>query len=283
MKSRHGLHIPDEEELLVDVEALLRYMHLVIHDYHECLDCHTTRASSHAIQQHMLSQGHCQVDFDAEDSEFREFYKFELSDADSESEDDSDDDEEVEREEHHVQHPTQESTAPLAIGMSTEETLRLPSGKILQNRKAGGRKAGHRRRVSPARSLEEHAESDPPTGRLAEDTAHMASNAPASNITDLQLSTTNTSSSLRKQERRKREFTVQMANMRASDQRALAHLPLPERRALMAVALKQEAKADQEQQRFRAKMDGIGNVSAKERFVNDVPGGKAHRNRFFAR
>jgi hypothetical protein len=70
--------------------------------------------------------------------------------------------------------------------------------------------------------------------------------------------------------------------MRASDQTALAHLSSAEQRSLVSQSLKQTARADRSEKAFRGGMDAYGNVASKARFVNDVPGGKSHKNRFMA-
>ncbi|KAF3763444.1 hypothetical protein M406DRAFT_221758, partial [Cryphonectria parasitica EP155] len=80
MHKKHGLFIPTNIDdgtkvLVVDVETIVRYMHLVVFGYQECLSCHTQRQSPHAVQQHMMGKGHCHVDLEGETSEFRDFYE----------------------------------------------------------------------------------------------------------------------------------------------------------------------------------------------------------------
>ncbi len=87
----------------------------------------------------------------------------------------------------------------------------------------------------------------------------------------------------RREEKRHQTFVVRHAELRKSDVQSLAGLPFPQRQALLATTHKQIAKAERAEKRFTGKMDGLGNIKISERFVNDVPGGKAHRNRFFAR
>lgn len=81
MHQAHGLFIPSPERLIVDLETLIRYLHLVIFQYRECLSCHTVRRTPAATQQHMLAKGHCNFDLDRPESEYRDFY--DLSNSDS--------------------------------------------------------------------------------------------------------------------------------------------------------------------------------------------------------
>ncbi len=80
MLKAHGLYV-DPTNLLVDVESLLAYFHLVISGYHECLYCGTQRNTHQAVQQHMMAKGHCKYDITDKDSELRDFYDFSSADA----------------------------------------------------------------------------------------------------------------------------------------------------------------------------------------------------------
>lgn len=88
MRKKHGLFIPTTiddgtQQLTVDLEIFLEYLHLVIFGYHECLVCHTQRHKSHAVQQHMMGKGHCRLELgeqetdseDEEGNEYRDFYE----------------------------------------------------------------------------------------------------------------------------------------------------------------------------------------------------------------
>lgn len=86
MHKNHGLFIPSSIDdgshtLSVDLETLVRYLYLVIFGYNECLQCHTQRQSVNAVQQHMMAKGHCRIDLDDKESEFRDFYEDELETA----------------------------------------------------------------------------------------------------------------------------------------------------------------------------------------------------------
>ena len=67
----HSLVIPYKEFLAVELQTLIWYLHLVIHGYHECIQCGKRRRDTQAVQQHMITKGHCR--FDAS-SEFADFY-----------------------------------------------------------------------------------------------------------------------------------------------------------------------------------------------------------------
>lgn len=51
MQTAHGLFVPDQKKLVVDLETLFDYLHLVIFGYSECICCGTQRQSPHAAQQ----------------------------------------------------------------------------------------------------------------------------------------------------------------------------------------------------------------------------------------
>ncbi|KAK1640764.1 C2H2 type zinc-finger-domain-containing protein [Colletotrichum phormii] len=117
MHRAHGMFIPDKEKLIVDVETLVKYLHLVVSGYRECLQCGTQRRTAAAVQQHMLGKGHCRFDVTAEDSEFRDFYEQPSKDGENTRE---------------------EGEARKAVADALEEggSIRLPSGKQLSHRSA---------------------------------------------------------------------------------------------------------------------------------------------------
>lgn len=80
MRKKHGLFIPDSldggsQVLCIDLEAMVKYLHMVIFQDHECVSCHRQKKSLEAIQHHMLAKSHCYIDLDSEDSEYRDFYE----------------------------------------------------------------------------------------------------------------------------------------------------------------------------------------------------------------
>ncbi|OAA51041.1 hypothetical protein BBO_00988 [Beauveria brongniartii RCEF 3172] len=59
MTKMHSFTIPYQEYLTVNVETVAAYMHLVIHGYHECIQCGCRRRTVEGIQHHMAAKGHC--------------------------------------------------------------------------------------------------------------------------------------------------------------------------------------------------------------------------------
>lgn len=51
MQTAHGLFVPDRKRLIVELETLFSYLHLVIVGYNECICCGTQRNSTLAVQQ----------------------------------------------------------------------------------------------------------------------------------------------------------------------------------------------------------------------------------------
>ncbi|KIX04010.1 uncharacterized protein Z518_07563 [Rhinocladiella mackenziei CBS 650.93] len=73
----HGLFIP-EQNYLVDLEGLLRYMQAKIYQNYECLYCHKLRGNAEGVQTHMRDKGHCKIAFESEEEmiEVGQFYDF---------------------------------------------------------------------------------------------------------------------------------------------------------------------------------------------------------------
>lgn len=167
-------------------------------------------------------------------------------------------------------------------------TLRLPSGKIISARSAPALSQTHQFRrnrkplsprsakpsVSRARptTADERQPESPPDSTGTQSQDQPAESEPSQ---PLFLS--------RREEKRYHTFIVRRAELRRSDMQSLAGLPLTQQQALLATTHKQIEKAERTEKRFTGKMDQLGNIKISERFVNDVPGGKAHKNRFFAR
>lgn len=77
MAKIHGLFIP-EQNYLVDLEGLLRYMQAKIYQNFECLYCHKLRGNAEGVQTHMRDKGHCKIAFETEEEmiEVGQFYDF---------------------------------------------------------------------------------------------------------------------------------------------------------------------------------------------------------------
>ncbi|KAJ0117499.1 pre-60s factor [Diaporthe amygdali] len=280
MSKKHSFFIPSAIDnnsltLAVDLETLVQYMHLVISTYHECLFCHTQRQSAHAVQQHMMGKGHCRVDLEDDESEFRDFYE-DLGDGSdgSSTEDGLGSEDEVEAA------PASSrgtSGAPLRL---RDKSLLLSSGKLLSHRSAQLPK--YHRPLS---------ETPKPTRRGA-DQALLGSD-PLSNFTqsaapnedgiDPSVSpaepSADTSRALTRLERRaetnsRSTLSVALAKMSLNDRTALAHLPPAEQRAFVVRQFKQQDKARQQSRSYWSRMERKNNSVLMKHFVSDVPGPK---------
>jgi pre-60S factor REI1 len=130
MSQAHSFFIPDSEYLF-DIESFLSYLFVIISVFHECLLCGSLRSTKFAVQDHMRGKGHCRVDLEDEQNQFKQFYDF-SGDMDAEV---VDLDEEV-------------------ILVPDEDKLHLPSGKTLGHR---SRVRHIRRRLSERSSPASHS------------------------------------------------------------------------------------------------------------------------------
>ncbi|KXJ86104.1 hypothetical protein Micbo1qcDRAFT_168898 [Microdochium bolleyi] len=168
------------------------------------------------------------------------------------------------------------------------DTMRLPSGRIISSRSGTGASGiSHTRRQQRRRSphlLEEQDDQQQQQPRSGQTAHTTSSRSPTPEHALAPSSTTTTTETLsRREAKRNRAVTTQYQRLRLSDQQTVARLPLGEQCALLATTQRAVEGAQREGQRFTGKMDSLGNIKVSERFVNDVPGGKAHKNRFFAR
>jgi pre-60S factor REI1 len=103
MHQAHSLVIPFQSSLVVDLQTLIWFLHMVIFSYRECICCGKRRRTVEAVQQHMTSMGHCRFNVT---EEMAGFYDMELI----------------------GQHGAEGRSHP------DDRTLRLPSGKLLGHR-----------------------------------------------------------------------------------------------------------------------------------------------------
>lgn len=233
-----------------------------------------------------------------------------LSDSSWDSSENTSDDDEDDEEEYDVNFRRTRPEGPHLV--IDTDTMRLPSGRIISSRgTAGGsgssctrrrRQQQQRyRRMSPGLLLHEESDDDTRTSpdvelplRTSMSPPPQPTPHPPPQSTSTELSTLTTPKSpssssppttaLSKRETKRRALTTQLhARLRPSDQQTLSRLTQPEQRALLATTQRAVEHAQREETRFMGKMDSLGNIQVSERFVNDVPGGKAHKNRFFAR
>lgn len=267
MSRSHSLFIPAAIDngslaLAVDLETFVRYMHLVVHTYHECLLCHTQRQSARAVQQHMTGKGHCRVDLDDSESEFRDFYESPRgadgegsSSGEEEGTPGSEDEDAAEAEA-----APAGGAPPLRL---REGSLLLSSGKLLSHRSAPAPRHHRplaethkptRREALAAASAEPEAE--PPAPRAGEDGGGEGLSGPDAGraLTRLERRAESNSRST---------LSVALASMSLGDRAALAHLPPAEQRAVVLRQFKQQDRARHESRRFWSKVELRGNKTAK--------------------
>ncbi|KAH8900544.1 hypothetical protein GQ53DRAFT_675290 [Thozetella sp. PMI_491] len=250
MQTAHGLFIPNKQNLIVDLETLFSYLHLVIFGYNECICCGTQRSSTLAVQQHMLGKGHCRFDIAGDESEYADFYDFVGSETESGEEGDGDD----------TSLPRNGKIENLSR-QPDENSLRLPSGRIISNRSQPQTNTKRRPLRPRSRGEPELLEGDP-IGR-------QDPQAPASS-TSLVTQSAKSGLGLTRAERQENTFTKQLATLSANDQKSLAHLSLPEQRAVLATQQKQVEKARRAEERYRGRVEGLGNQFLMTHFVKDA-------------
>lgn len=197
----------------------------------------------------MTGKNHCRFDISIEGSEFADFYDF------SDSESDSASDEIVGLAE------SMSNTTGQAI-QTYDNRIRLPSGKVITSRldNASGLPRQRRNPRQAEASLVSGASSD------SDIQLH-----PESASSPVETSDSSRSTALTRSEKRENAFTTQLANMRAGDRQALAHMPLPQQRSIIATSLKQLKKARQLERRYQIATERSGNKTLMGRFVPDGP------------
>ncbi|KAI5853658.1 C2H2 type zinc-finger-domain-containing protein [Durotheca rogersii] len=254
MQKSHGLFVPHQQHLTVDLETLFKYLHLVIFGYRECIQCGTERATVQAVQQHMAGKGHCKFDISGPDSGFAEFYDFSGPEgvAASDVEGDGDQSNQEER-------ATRENRKPL---LADEDWIRLPSGKIISRQssaQAGPSSTQLRRRTrTPASQLEYYSPVEP------NDEEGSSKEEPDSGIRDTRL--------LSKREKRESALaTYQLANMSANDRNSLMHLSAPQQRAILATQHRHAEAAQKEEKRRQTRIDRKGNKNLYAYWATETP------------
>lgn len=243
MLKMHGLFIPDKDHLVVDVETLTAYLHLIIFAYFQCLYCGTERSSTEAVQQHMMGKGHCKFDISSKESEFCDFYDFGFDHEDDEEENEA------------GGIPAKRSSVPIV--QPDDTSLRLPSGKILSHR--------------PARQPRSQQNKPRPNADITG--PRLGSIPPVSSPpTSDSAPTHSTSSALTKAEKRGAALSNQLVQLRADDRRSLMHMPTSQQRALLATQKKQMDKVRKAERTMQSRVEGMGNKALMKHFVPDTPG-----------
>ncbi|KAK1543707.1 hypothetical protein CPAR01_04340 [Colletotrichum paranaense] len=250
MHKAHGMFIPDKEKLIVDVEALVKYLHLVVFEYRECLQCGTQRRTAAAVQQHMLGKGHCRFDVTAEDSEFRDFY-----------EQSSDSSEEGSR-------THKDTKRAIANALEERGSVHLPSGKQLSHRSAPGSSRPRNRIGADTNTIGSQKLVTGGFSGINESEASFQLTAPPGPGKKFDTK------ALTRAEKRDVIFETQLSRLSINDRSALAHLSSAEQRSVLLTKQKQLDKAEKAARRLQTRLEMKANKTGQGNFVNDVPGRK---------
>ncbi|KAF5568795.1 hypothetical protein FPHYL_2602 [Fusarium phyllophilum] len=251
MQSSHGLFVPYKQHLLVDLETLFRYLHLVIYEYRECIHCGTGRSTVQAVQQHMMGKGHCKFDV-SEGSEFADFYDFSRSSFDIDEDVLSEADVEV-----FESAEIEPDRKPLQVD---RDSIRLPSGRLISKKSSAQVEPSVsqvRERKRTPRSQLEYSSVE-----VEEENPTCEKNAPVTSDTRL-LS--------RRERRQKATVTYQLANMSAGDRSALMHLSASEQRSLIATQHRFTEKVQKEESRRQRRIDRKGNKNLYAYWHTETP------------
>jgi pre-60S factor REI1 len=230
MQYKHSLFIPERQHLVVDEEALVKYCHLVVFGYFECLYCGSQRNTAQAAQQHMVGKGHCRINLDREGSEFRDFYDFNNDGADSDSggeldedeEDSNDEDEEEDNVSAETSFRRSKSAAPVQLDA---HSLRLVTGKVLTHRSQAARLRAEKHHARQKR-IEAALEVSSP--------AHPKNTTPTPSQQPQDTTSPDQVPESKRLAKMTAKFDHHLTTMRAQDRLALAHLPTYQQRALVA-------------------------------------------------
>jgi pre-60S factor REI1 len=202
----------------------------------------------------MLGKGHCKFDIAGDDSEFADFYDLSGSEAESDEDDEDADGTPT----------TRKSRTNSPAVQIDEHSLRLPSGKVISNRSQPQNST--RRQLLKLRAAGKPDQ--------LEDAAVDVEDAaePATSSSSTSLITRSGGDGLAKTRAEKQEirFSKQLASLRASDEQSLAHLTQPQQRALLATQQKQVEKAARVEERYRGRLEGLGNKFLMTHFVKDA-------------
>ncbi|KAK8058127.1 murein transglycosylase [Apiospora phragmitis] len=260
MQKLHGLFIPYQDSLIVDLETLFEYLHLLISECRECIQCGTTRATVQAAQQHMAGKGHCRFDM-SPDSEFAEFYDF------SEAEESEDDDDEAGegRNQDEPMTATTSSSHPKPI-LADEDSIRLPSGKIVSRQSPSGQtgppftRQFRRRTRKPFVSQLEYSQTEPDKKEKVE-----------GSDSDSQRDSSNTQALSKKEKRARAAVAYQLSSMSAGDRNTMIHLPASQQRSILATQLRHQENVQKEEKRRQTRVDRKGNKNLYAYWHTETP------------
>jgi len=210
MSKAHSFAVPFPEHLTVDLETLLRYLHLVVYGNGECILCAARRRTVEGIQQHMTAKGHCRFEVV---SEVAGFYNLPAPG-------------------YHVD----------------EESLRLPSGKLLGHRTRGAGPA------APTRTARQAAERRPES--TAASMLATSSRAPEP--------------SPAQEEDAAPTSSTQLSRLARGDQQSLASLPDHEVRSLLATTARHIDQSRREEKDAQLRLAEAGNTTLMAHFRADT-------------
>ncbi|KXJ90737.1 C2H2 type zinc-finger-domain-containing protein [Microdochium bolleyi] len=249
MRRAHGLLVPSPEHLVVDVETLLGYLHVVIFELGECIVCHTARRTPAAVQQHMRGKGHCRIDLESEGAEMLEFYDLGNGDEDGGSLSSS------------SLSPSRDARLQ-KVDWRGEDTER--SRMALSSGRAALPRTAHINGRYP-RTAEGPLPSTTTSGQRHESVtaSYHAGEEGEANGT---VST--------RQSRLHHAVEHRLSNLRASDRSSIAHMSRPEQLSTLAVAQRQLEQSRRAERRARGRLERMNNSTMMKHFVSDVPGPK---------
>lgn len=166
-----------------------------------------------------MGKGHCKIDITDLESEFRDFYDFEVDPGANDASDNSDGSEMGETD--NVR-PRQDA---VPFARVDDKTLRLGSGRILTHRSDAKARPFRRKLADSHPALPKHA--------VEEERAEASPSTPVSQDTHEVRSTR----ALARSAEQELVFEKQLASLRAGDRRSLAHLTAPELRTLLRRAI----------------------------------------------
>ncbi|KAH6658721.1 C2H2 type zinc-finger-domain-containing protein [Truncatella angustata] len=253
MQKSHGLFVPHRQHLVVELEILFKYLHLIIFGYQECIQCGTERATVQAVQQHMTAKGHCKLDISEQDSEFAEFYDFSEPEDDAESYIEGDGDE-----------SNQEATTTTSSRkpvLADQDSIRLPSGKIISRQSSSQTgpsftQLRRRTRTMPSQLKSSLEEPDDEEGSSKEELD--------SDTHDKRLLS-------RREKREMATAAYQLANMSAKDRNSLMHLSASQQRSILVTQHRHAEKVQKEERRRQSKVDRKGNKNLYAYWATETP------------
>jgi pre-60S factor REI1 len=249
MQRSHGLFVPHQRHLVVDLETLFKYLHLVIFGYRECIQCGTARATVQAVQQHMTGKGHCKFDILEQESEFADFYDF------SELEYDRDSD--IEHDGYEMDRGESSQNPQLTDG----DSIRLPSGKIISRKSSAPVELSftqlHRRNRTFASQLQYTPVEPDDQGEYSKE--------------ELSSDIDYTRALSKREKREKAMVTYQMANMSVNDRNGLMHLSISQQRSILATQHRHVEKVQKEERRRQSKIERKGNKNLYTYWATETP------------